>query len=303
MPVAWNCQSGYIAPSMSAGSPHLLTQQEKQARVYEEDVYPLVGQKLADLLTQGISFAPHSQVLQVGCGLGSTTTELLHKLDSDGRLIAIESTPSLVERARAGVSTEYLGRRVFFRAHDLGNKLPFADNSFDFTLASAILAEYPSPATLLAEVARVTKPGAPFRLATLLAGSWREFTDVYSDVLVRLHKESVAASLLEQSKAFPEPEIQARELEALGFGDVAVETTRWELVFRTSREFFYAPVIERGPLRYWKAIAGKGPEMQDIFLAVKQAIDTYFGGGPFTVSLVAGVFSGISPGSGIAPAG
>jgi hypothetical protein len=78
---------------------------------------------------------------------------------------------------------------------------------------------------------------------------------------------------------------------------VDVETTHWELVFRTSREFFYAPVIERGPLRQWKALAGKGPEMQDIFLAVKQAIDTYFGGGPFSVGLVAGLFTGVSPGA------
>jgi hypothetical protein len=72
---------------------------------------------------------------------------------------------------------------------------------------------------------------------------------------------------------------------------VAVETTHWELVFRTAREFFYAPVIEFGPLARWKTIAGKGPEMQDIFLAVKEGIDTYFSGRAFAVSVVAGVFS------------
>jgi hypothetical protein len=33
--------------------------------------------------------------------------------------------------------------------------------------------------------------------------------------------------------------------------------------------------------------------MQDIFLAVKQAIDTYFGGSAFSVGLVGGVFSGV----------
>jgi len=94
-----------------------------------------------------------------------------------------------------------------------------------------------------------------------------------------------------KDKAFPEPETLARQLESVGFEKVAVETIHWELVFRTSREFFYAPVIERGPLDRWKAIAGKGPEMQDIFIAVKQAIDTYFGGGAFSVSLVGGLFS------------
>jgi len=75
-------------------------------------------------------------------------------------------------------------------------------------------------------------------------------------------------------------------------GQVTVETTHWELVFRSGREFFYAPVIELGPLARWKTIAGKGSEVQDIFLAVKEAIDTYFGGTAFGVSIVAGVFVG-----------
>jgi hypothetical protein len=129
-------------------------------------------------------------------------------------------------------------------------------------------------------------------LATPLTGTWREFLDVYSDVLVRLRKQEAATALAAYGKSFPEPEALAKQLEAAGLGSVAVETTHWELVFRTGREFFYAPVIEQGPLARWKSIAGKGAEMQDVFLAVKEAIDTYFAGSAFGVSVVAGVFSG-----------
>ena len=50
----------------------LLTQQEKLAHVYEEEVYPLYGQKFADLLTANLTLSPHAHVLQIGCGLGST---------------------------------------------------------------------------------------------------------------------------------------------------------------------------------------------------------------------------------------
>jgi ubiquinone/menaquinone biosynthesis C-methylase UbiE len=277
----------------SAGPSHLLTQQEKLARIYEEDVYPLVGQKLADLLTHGLSLPADAHALQIGCGLGTTTTELLQHLGPESRLIAVETSQPFVERARANLPAEYLGRRVFFRAHDLATRLPFADAAFDCTLANVMLAEHPSPPAFVAEAARVTKPGGTLRLSTLLTGTWREFVDVYSDVLVRLGKDEISAALLEYTRTFPEPEALARELESAGFAKVEVETTHWELVFRTGREFFYAPVIERGPLGRWKAIAGKGPEMQDIFLAVKQAIDTYFGGSAFSVSLVAGVFSGV----------
>jgi ubiquinone/menaquinone biosynthesis C-methylase UbiE len=278
--------------SSQARPARLLTQQEKLARVREEEVYPLFGQKLADLLMANLALAPSGHVLQIGCGLGTTNTEILQQTDADSRLIAVETTPVLVERARANVPAEYLGRRVFFRAHNLDGKLPFAENGFDHVIANLSIADLASPGTLLSELVRVTKPGGELRLATPLAGTWREFLDVYSDVLVRLRKQSSAEALAAYGKSFPEPESLAKQLEAAGLRQVAVETTHWELVFRTGREFFYAPVIELGPLARWKSIAGKGAEVQDVFLAVKEAIDTYFTGSAFGVSVVAGIFSG-----------
>jgi ubiquinone/menaquinone biosynthesis C-methylase UbiE len=270
----------------------LLTQQEKLARVYEEEVYPLYGQKLADLLTANLVLRPHAHVLQIGCGLGTTTTEILHQTDLDSRLIAVETSQPLIERARANVAAGYLGRRVFFRTHNLDGKLPFAENGFDLVVANIVLADVASPSSLVSELMRVTKPGGELRVATPLAGTWREFLDVYSDVLIRLRRHESVAALAAYAKSFPESEALARQLEAAGAGQVAVETTHWELVFRTGREFFYAPVIELGPLARWKTIAGKGSEVQDTFLAVKEAIDTYFAGSAFSVSVVAGVFSG-----------
>src|ERR1017187_110442 len=113
----------------------LLTQQEKLARGFEEEVYPLFGQKLADLLMANLVLAPSAHVLQIGCGLGTTNTEILQRTDADSRLIAVEPSPVLLDRARANVPAEYLGRRVFFRAHNLEGKLPFADSAFDHVIA------------------------------------------------------------------------------------------------------------------------------------------------------------------------
>jgi hypothetical protein len=42
-------------------------------------------------------------------------------------------------------------------------------------------------------------------------------------------------------------------------------------------------------------VAGKGQEMQDIFWFIKEAIDAYFGGRAFSVTVVAGCLSGIKP--------
>ena len=58
------------------------------------------------------------------------------------------------------------------------------------------------------------------------------------------------------------------------------------------REFFFAPVIEYGPLAEWKEIAGEGQEMQDVFWYIKEAIDAYWGDRPFQVTIKAGCLIG-----------
>lgn len=273
----------------------LLTQQDRLAKAHDEEVYPLFGQKLADLLTGGLTVEPRAHVLQIGCGLGDTTALLLQKTEPESRIIVVEATPALLERARAGFDAESMGKRLFFRAHQLDTKLPFAENGFDLVLANVGVAELGSPGALLADLVRVTKPGGELRLATPLAGSWHEFLDVFSDVLLRLRKQDSVDALAAYRATFPEPEALATQLEAAGLAQVAVEAVHWELMFRSGREFFYAPVIELGPLPRWKALAGKGAPMQDIFIAVKEAIDTYYGGGAFSVSVFAGMLSGRKP--------
>jgi len=50
--------------------------------------------------------------------------------------------------------------------------------------------------------------------------------------------------------------------------------------------------IEYGPLADWKVVAGGGQEMQDVFWYIKEAIDAYFDGRPFEVTVRAGCLIG-----------
>src|SRR5204863_5020407 len=77
-----------------------------------------------------------------------------------------------------------------------------------------------------------------------------------------------------------------------GLVEITSEIDTFTLLFKSSREFFFAPVIEYGPLSEWKAIAGKGQEMQDVFWHLKGAIDAYYAGGSFAVTVNAGAVRG-----------
>ena len=225
------------------------------------------------------------------------TAELLSRLDGESRVVALEASTPLIERARERVAGEQAGRRVFFRPHEVAAKLPFAEETFDVVLASQVLGEVADPAAALADLVRVTRPGGQVVVTAPLRGTWAELLDLYREVLTRLDRREGLAALEAHVAAQPDGEAMARLLEAAGLTEVEEELGRWELLFRSGREFFYAPVIEQGPLPRWKEIAGKGDAMHEVFFALKEAIDTYYAGRAFAVGIFGGRFSGRKPGA------
>src|SRR4051794_22794410 len=104
--------------------------QDRLARVFDEEVYPLVGQRLAEMLLRTTAVPARAMVLEVGCTTGALTAELAHRVDGDSRVVATDPSQALIDLARVRVhDQEHVGRRVFFRTHALGAKLPFAEDT------------------------------------------------------------------------------------------------------------------------------------------------------------------------------
>jgi len=96
------------------------------------------------------------------------------------------------------------------------------------------------------------------------------------------------AALGQYEARYPDGAALVQTLEQLGLGQVEISLEHWELLFRGAREFFFAPIIESGPLRRWKEVAGTGEVLQTIFNDVRSAIDIYFSGRSYPVPIVAG---------------
>lgn len=91
------------------------------------------------------------RALDVGCGPGALTAELVSRLGA-GTVRAIDQSASFVTALKArlpGVDVR------------LGNAegIPFADDEFDVALAQLVVHFMPDPVAGLAEMARVTRPG------------------------------------------------------------------------------------------------------------------------------------------------
>jgi ubiquinone/menaquinone biosynthesis C-methylase UbiE len=276
--------------------------QDLLARSFDEEVYPLVGQRMDEMLLRAVRIPPRGSILQVGCSTGAATATIAERLDADGRVVALDPSAALIELARARVRQQQpLGRRIFFRTHAAGELLPFAEETFDAVIANQPLADLADPAATLADWARVVKPDGAIVLCTPLRGTWFELLDLYREVLTgqgadAAGREQQFQALDAYIATLPDVHTVAGLFEAARLGQAAIELEQWELVFRTAREFFYAPVIEQGPLPRWKEIAGSGEEMQHLFAVLKETIDTYYAGRPFSVSILAGRFVGHKPG-------
>jgi len=263
--------------------------QQKLASAYDADVWPLGPLRAAEPLLRALPRRPKTTALEYGCATGKLTRAVAERLDADSRLTAVDPSPAMIEIANGEPS---LAPRVTFAAADL-SPLPVPPGSCDLAYSNLALAELPKPAEAVAELARALKPGGKVMVTVPLRGSWAEFLDLYRDVLREHGKHDALASLQAYEKTLPDPTTATRWLETAGLANVSLETVRWELLFKSAREFFFAPIVELGPLPTWKQIAGgRGGEMQDVFFFVKEAIETYFSGMVFSVTMVVGLLQG-----------
>jgi ubiquinone/menaquinone biosynthesis C-methylase UbiE len=275
-----------VAPAAIARA---LEKQERLARAYDAEVGPVFGQRFAEMILGALEPRPGARVVEVGCATGGLTLELARRFDARSRITAIDEAP-FVALARTKLANE----RVSFQ---VGPAAPLAlpDASADVVVSNLAAAASDDPARAMRELARVLAPGGQAFVTSPLRGSWAEFLDIYRDVLLDNGTPESAAALDQHVASMPDGATAVSWLEAAGLREVELTIARWEILFKSAREFFFAPLVELGPLSRWKRIAGRGEDMQDVFFFTKEAIDTYFHGRAFPVTIVGAVLRGRKP--------
>jgi len=266
---------------------------EKLARIYDDEIAPVWGSRFGKMILRNLRVPERGQVLEISCGTGWPTVEILRRMGDGARLIAIDASSAMLDVARKKVQAlGPLGKKgVFFRTESPLPKLSFADDVYDLVVCNLGLDEMPSIDSALRDFARVCKQGGEVRCTLPLAGTFQEFFDIYREVLVKHDRHEALDRLDEHIARYPSGEDLQQSMRAAGLaGEVVVD--EFALLFKSSREFFFAPVIEYGPLQAWKEIAGNGQELQDVFWYIKEAIDAYFGARAFQVTVKAGCLIG-----------
>ena len=101
-------------------------------------------------------------VLDVGCGPGDDARRLAELVGSNGFVMGVDSSKSMVEEARRRGGA--LGRRVEFAVAD-AQRLPMDDGMFDACRAERVLQHVEVPSLALSQMIRVVKPGGRVMVA------------------------------------------------------------------------------------------------------------------------------------------
>jgi arsenite methyltransferase len=142
---------------------NIMMYDDSQIEDYVEDADLGLG---CGLPTQFAKIKNGDAVIDLGSGAGNDCFVARHETGSEGKVIGIDFTPIMIEKAR--INAEKLGlNNVEFREGDI-DAMPVSNDVADVVVSNCVLNLVPDKQKVIGEIHRVLKPGGHFSISDIV---------------------------------------------------------------------------------------------------------------------------------------
>jgi len=178
---------------------NIMTDDYSQVAGYDPDADLGLG---CGLPTQFAKIKEGDVVVDLGSGAGNDAFIARHETGETGKIIGIDFTPAMIERARLNAEARGFNN-VEFRQGDI-EKMPVAANIADVIVSNCVLNLVPNKDGVMKEIYRVLKPGGHFSISDIvlegeLPAAIKEAAEMYAGcvsgaIQKQLYLELIAAN-------------------------------------------------------------------------------------------------------------
>jgi len=118
------------------------------------------------LPTQFAKIKKGDVVIDLGSGAGNDAFIARHETGESGKVIGIDFTPAMIEKARTNAEVRGFNN-VEFRQGDI-EKMPVTSNVADVIVSNCVLNLVPDKDAVIKEISRVLKPGGHFSISDIV---------------------------------------------------------------------------------------------------------------------------------------
>ncbi|TDH28702.1 arsenite methyltransferase [Segetibacter sp. 3557_3] len=154
------------------------------------------------LPTQFAKIKEGDVVIDLGSGAGNDAFVARHETGETGKVIGIDFTPAMIERAR--INNEVRGfNNVEFRQGDI-EKMPVTANTADVIVSNCVLNLVPNKNEVFKEIYRVLKPGGHFSISDIvlegeLPAEIKEAAEMYAGCVAGAIQKGAYLELIESN--------------------------------------------------------------------------------------------------------